>query len=190
MATVSNVAAGKPAIGGAISIAPLGTTLPTDASTALSGSFTNLGYVSAEGLTKTQARETAEIKAWGGDVVMMPQSGFKETVKFKLIEYLNVAVKKVALGDANVSGAIDTGITALVNSKELEEHVYVIDTIVHGALERTVIPCGKVTEVGDIVYVDNDVIGYPITITALPDTYGQASYEYTIKVTGATGATE
>lgn len=180
MATVSNVAAGKPAIGGAISVAPLNTTLPTDATTALAGAFTNLGYVSAEGLTKTQARETAEIKAWGGDVVMTPQSGFKLTIKFKLIEYLNVAVKKVALGDDNVSGTLTTGITATINSKELEEHAYVIDSIVHGALERTVIPCGKVTEVGDLVYVDNDVVGYPITITAMPDASGNASYEYTI----------
>lgn len=190
MSDVSKVAAGKPAIGGAISVAPLGTTLPTDASTALSGSFTNLGYVSAEGITKGMPRETTEIKAYGGETILATQTGFSNTFKFKLVEYLNVDVKKVALGDANVSGAIDTGITALVNSKELKEHVYVIDNIVHGAVERIVIPNGKVTEVGEIVYVDNDVIGYPITITALPDTYGQTSYEYTIKVTGATGATE
>ena len=51
--------------------------------------------------------------------------------------------------------------------------------IVNGAIERIVIPRGKVTAVGDTVYVDNDVAGYDITITALPDSTGNYSYEYT-----------
>ena len=46
MATVSNVSVGKPAVGGAIYRAAKGTTLPTDATTALGSSFKQLGYVS------------------------------------------------------------------------------------------------------------------------------------------------
>ena len=39
MPTVSNVSAGKPKVSGAVFRAPLGTTLPTDATTSLGNAF-------------------------------------------------------------------------------------------------------------------------------------------------------
>ena len=44
MANASNVTTGKPKKGGAIFRAPAGTTLPTDATTALNEKFVCLGY--------------------------------------------------------------------------------------------------------------------------------------------------
>lgn len=179
MSLVNNVAAGKPAVGGALSVAPAGTTLPTDATTALAGAFTNLGYISSDGVTKTITRETEEIKAWGGDTVHTPLTSFGEAFQLKLIEYLNPDVRKVAYGDDNVTGTLANGITTTIKAVDLVEKVYALDMIVNGAIERIVIPRGKVTAVGDTVYVDNDVAGYDITITALPDSTGNYSYEYT-----------
>jgi hypothetical protein len=178
---VSNVAAGKPKIGGAIYVAPVGTALPTDASTALNNAFVGLGYVSEDGVTRTITRESENISAWGGDTVLTMQTEFTETFNFTLIETLSVDVKKVIFGDSNVTGELTTGITTKSNSAELEEHSYVIDMIQNGAAVRIVIPHGKVTELGDIVYSDSEVIGYNPTITGLPDTAGNASYEYTLK---------
>lgn len=178
---VSNVAAGKPKIGGAIYVAPVGTALPTDASTQLNNAFVSLGYVSEDGVTRTITRESENTKAWGGDTVLSLQTEFTETISFTLIETLNVDVKKVIFGDSNVTGDLTTGITAVSNSTELAEHSYVIDMIQNRAAVRIVIPNGKVSELGDIVYSDSEVIGYNPTITALPDTAGNASYEYTLK---------
>ena len=48
MATVSNVTAGKAKVGGAVSRAVLGTTLPTSAAATLDNAFVNLGYISDE----------------------------------------------------------------------------------------------------------------------------------------------
>ncbi len=74
MAKTQNVTYGKPNVAGAISVAPLGTTLPTDAVGALDAKFKNLGYISEDGLTNADTRESESIKAWGGDVVLTSQN--------------------------------------------------------------------------------------------------------------------
>lgn len=181
MANVANVTAGKPKIGGAIFVAPIGSTLPTDATTALDAAFVGLGYVSEDGLTQSITRDSEAIKAWGGDTVMTTQTDFAETFSFKLIEALSVDVKKVIFGDSNVTGNLTNGITTITNSKELPAKVFVIEMVQNSAIVRKVIPNGKITELGDIVYSDGEAVGYEPTITALPDASGNASYEYTIQ---------
>ncbi len=175
----TNVAAGKPKATGAISVAPAGTALPTDATTALAGTYVNLGYVSDGGVTQTIDRTVEDIRAWGGDTVLTTQTEFKETFEFELIEVLNVDVRKEVFGSTNVTGTLATGITTKVTSAELVAGVWVIEMVVKGAVSRIVIPNGKVSEIGEISYVDDDAIRYPVTITALPDSTGACSYEYT-----------
>ena len=179
MASTANVTAGKPKIGGAASIAAIGTTLPTDATTALDPAFANLGYISEDGMTQAITRDSENIKAWGGDTVMVTQTDFGETFQFRLIEALSVDVRKAVYGDGNVSGTLAAGITTTVNSAELAAHAWVIDLVYNNAVSRIVIPNGKVTEIGDITYADAEPVGYEITVTALPDASGNCSYEYT-----------
>lgn len=177
--TVTNVTAGKPAVAGGLYKAPTGTTLPTDATTALAAAFKALGYSSEDGLTNGVTRETEDIKAWGGDIVLVPQTSYKETFKITLIEALNPDVLSVVHGSTNVSGTLATGITVSKNSKELDEAIYVVDMIMrNNALKRIVIPKGKVTEVAEVTYKDNEVVGYEVTIQAFPDASGNSSYEY------------
>ena len=179
MANTSYVAAGKPKIGGAVSIAPAGTTVPTDATTALAAAFKNLGYVSEDGMTRNITRESESVKAWGGDTILTPMTDFEETFTFTLVESLNTDVRKAVFGDTNVTGTLADGMTTTVNSKQLENYVWVVDLLVNGAVSRIVIPIGSVSEVGEIEYVDDDAVGFEVTVTALPDASGNTSYEYT-----------
>ena len=188
--TSTNVSVGKPKTAGAIYRAPSGTTLPTDATTDLAGTYTCLGYLSEDGLTNSNSPASENIKAWGGDVVITLMNDKEDTFTGTFIEALNVDVLKAVYGASNVTGALATGLTVKANNTQPEEAVWVIDMVLRGnAVKRIVIPRGTITEVGDITYADADVIGYETTITAAADSSGNTHYEYIKGPTGATGAT-
>lgn len=190
MSNTANVTAGKPSVGGAVWRAPLGTTLPTDATTTLDGAFKQLGYISDDGVNNGNSPQTERVKAWGGDTVLNVQTDKPDTYKFKLIESLNVEVLKTIYGDENVSGDLTTGIKVVAKSEQNKECVWVIEMILkEGALKRIVIPKASITEMEEINYRDNAPIGYGITLTATPDADGATHTEY-IKSKTATTASE
>ena len=166
--TVDYVSTGKPAGVGAIWRAPLGTTLPTAVDAVLDNAFNCLGYCSEDGFTQSTSISTENIKAWGGDVVDTPMTEKIETDQFKAIESLNVDVLKAAYGDDNVTGTAATGITVRHNANDQKACVIVVDMFLrNGGKQRIVIPNAKLTSLGDVVYKDNEAIGYDMTFTAL-----------------------
>lgn len=181
MPNVSNVSTGKPKLVGAVFFADVGTTLPTDATSALDAGFSDLGFVSEDGVTNSNTPETDDIKAWGGQVVLTVQTSKPDEFKLTLIESLNSGVLKVVYGDDNVTVDGGTGaITVQATAAEQEEHSFVITMALRGgATRRIVIPNGKLKEVGDVVYKDDEAIGYEITLAALPNGSGVTHYEYT-----------
>ena len=129
MNDTKNISAGKPKVSGAVFRAPLGTTLPTDSTTALNEAFVGLGFVSDDGVTNASNIESEFIKAWGGQTVYTAADDREDTFAMTFIEALNTEVLKAYYGDSNVTGSLTTGITVTANGETQEPHCWVIDTI-------------------------------------------------------------
>ena len=180
MPNVANVSTGKPKVAGAVFRAPLGTTLPTDATTALEAAFKELGYVSEDGVTNNNTPDSDTIKAWGGNTVLVVQNEMSDKWTLTLIESLNPEVLRAVYGDARVTVDSQAGtITVQATADQRIDAAYVIDMIMKGgAMKRVVIPNGSMSELGEIVYKDDEAVGYKLTLNALPDTAGVQHYEY------------
>ena len=173
------VSTGKPKVGGAVFVGATTLTLPTSAVAALPTGFVGLGYCSEDGVTQSQEVNSDEVKAWGGDTVLVTEDDKSETWQMTFIEMMNINVLKEMYGSANVSGTLETGITISSGTDAHEARAWVIDMILkNGALKRIVIPKGVITEIGDVVYNDTDPVGYPVTIKATSDASGKYHYEY------------
>lgn len=189
MSEKNNVSVGKPKVAGAVYRAPVGTTLPTDATSTLNQAFKGVGYVSEDGVTNTISKTTQKIKEWGGAVVLVTQTESSDQVKMKLIESLNEEVLKAVFGDSNVSGSLASGITVTVDGDEAEEYAWVIDMVLRNSgVKRLVFPSMALVALGDIVYKSDTAIAYDCTFEATPDGSGNTHYEYIKRAAGSSGS--
>lgn len=180
MANVAtNVSTGKPNISGGVWVAPKGTTLPTDATTALGGSFVCLGYVSEDGLENSNEMDVSAIKAWGGLIVYRSLNELTDEFGLSLIESENVDVLKTVYGDSNVTVDADNNVTVKIKAEDPQEKVWVFELALRGGkAKRIVVPDGAITARDPITYNDSDPIAYKITVSAYPDGNGETHTEY------------
>ena len=118
--TAANVTVGKPKVGGAIYVAPLGSTLPTDSTTALDAAFKCLGYVSEDGVTNSNSPESDNVKAWGGDTVLVLQTDRPDSFALTLLEGLNKDVLETIYGSSNVIEDAQGNITVKATADEIQ----------------------------------------------------------------------
>ena len=188
--TANYVTAGKPRVAGSVFRAPLNTTLPTTANGELNSAFKGLGYISEDGVSNNNSPETQDIKAWGGDIVLNTLTGKDDKFTFKLIESMNTDVLKAVYGDSNVTGNLSDGIAVSAKSVVADAGAWVFDMILkNNVLKRIVVPNASVSEIAEIVYKDNEAVGYQVTLTAVPDSSGFTHYEYIKQTGGTTGTT-
>ncbi len=175
------VSAGKPKRTGAVYSAPMvtGVNLPTDAAASLDTEFVGLGYCGKDGASNKVETSSTDIEAWGGDVVLTIQGSRKETLTFTLIQSLDPDVLKEVNGQQNVTVTTQGAITVKHNSIDLPNRIYVVDMLLTGGrTKRLVVPNGKITEVGEVTYKDENEIAYQCTVTCYPNSDGDTVLEY------------
>ena len=182
--TVSNIVNGKPLATGGVLVAPLGTAMPTNASTALAAAYKAVGYVGEDGVTEGGDRTTEKVKAWGGDIVKVLQTDHSLTFAFTMIETLNVDALKAIYGSANVTSTAATASSGTLQSINmtgavLPHQVWAIEVRDGNAKVRIALKDGQITEVGEVTYNDGSVVGYPVTVEAFPDSSGVKGLKFT-----------
>nr|DAJ47236.1 MAG TPA: tail protein [Bacteriophage sp.] len=170
---------------GYIWVAPLGTALPTDATTSLDAAFVGLGYLSEDGLTEPASYEPGDdIVAAGGDTVAQADPTFSKTWTGTCIEALNEDLLKVAYGSTNVTvkpatSSADGSITVKEQAGDLEHHVIVIDEILKGGRRRrNVMADATFLITGDISHVHTALVNFEFTINAYPTATQPAQTQY------------
>lgn len=185
-AEVQEVAAPYPKVTGGVLTAPLGTKLPTDATSALDPAFITLGRVSVEGVDRTEERPNTEVNDWGGDLIAILQDKYGLTIKFKLMQMMNADVQRAAHGAPNVTVGPSpnpgtpnaTLISAKLNRELLPYQSWVIDAYYLSMNMRLVIPTGRITLVGPLKWVHKELAMFDLTLRPFPDGYNNHAYEY------------
>jgi hypothetical protein len=153
------------AVTGAVYVAPTGTTGPSFSDDALDNAFQDLGYVSADGISEALDKSTTQIRSWqDGSLVREIVSDGTYSVSMTFIE-TNQDVVELYYGASLSSGELSIDPRATGGRQS-----FVIDVIDGNSIERTYIPAGEITSVGERTLASGEAIGYEVTITAYADT--------------------
>lgn len=154
---------------GVIYHAPLATALPTDVTTALNAAFVDVGYVTDDGLTGEPDESTADMRAWGGDLVRRVISEYGETYQFTMMET-----------NANsIAAYFGNGSATAWEGKQIEIRKSWCFHITDGVkIRRIVLPDAAVTDRGAITYATTEAIAYPVTVSTFPNAAGVHSFHY------------
>ena len=188
MATMNpaEVTYGAAAATGAIWVAPKGTTLPTDASTALGGAFTLLGFTSDAGVQISESRSQESIRAWEArkEVVTLTTE-YTESVSFTPIQ-CNADVAKLTWGDGKVTVGTGGALTVKHHGETLDPVCIAIETTPRTGIVKRYAGTFQLYERGEQVMDGTQVDGRQLTFHALADTNGVTMFEYTAFTTGTT----
>lgn len=180
-----NVLVGIPDVSGGLWVSDLvsdTSALPTAETELATAGFTAVGFISEDGITEANERDTDKVKAWGGDTVRILQNEHTITYSFTFLEMGNPEVLKLLFGEDNIVVSGDTT-TIKKNAKVLEHKTFVIEVLDGDKKIRLVVPDGQITETGERQFSHNAVLQVEVTIEAFSDADGNKGYEYHTQVT-------
>ncbi len=156
------------AANGAVYIAPEGTTLPGDASTAPDAAFKDLGYISEDGVTFTPAIESDGLKAWQSlQAIRTFLTAYDITAAFTMLQW-NQDTLELAFGGGQFTDNGDGTWDYLFPKPEERVPVaMVIDGVDGNRKYRIVLDKVELTDTGDVTFLRSDAAGLEVTVTAL-----------------------
>lgn len=162
----------KVGVTGSVWVGPTSATAPTSATSSLTG-FTELGYVSPDGLEEGRDRSTNQIRAWqDGALVREVVTESTATFKFMLMETTKAVIELFYGATATGTGAstvVDVNPAATGGKKS-----FVFNVVDGSTVVRTYVATGEILAVEPVKAANGDVLGYGVTVTAYPSSTGVA----------------
>lgn len=154
--TAENVVVG---ITGKVYVGATSATAPTSSTATLTG-FTELGYVSSDGVTFTTDRSTNQIRAWqNSDLVREVVTEGTVTYSFTLLE-TSEAVIEAYFGGTLTGGKMELNPTATGGRKS-----FVFDVVDGAKAIRHYVPSGEILAVEAQQIQNGEALSYGMTVT-------------------------
>ena len=164
----ANVSVGKGVAGGYFFVAPAGTALPTDNSTALAETYLNIGYLGEDGVSFADSSDVTSFFDMNGDTIETSNGSIEKSFTVTMVEIKKDSMALV-YGASNVTDA--TG-TLTVHDKGPNDSAYVAVfelLLKNGRKWRRIVPNCKLGELGDMTINYTELVGREITMTAMKD---------------------
>lgn len=181
----SNVRVGTGKVGGYVFHAPLGTTPPTDSTTALEAAYEGLGYVSEDGVSRNVEVTTEDVLDWNGDVVRTTTTERNAEVTLAFLEW-NEQVAKAVYGADNVTVTGDK-IKVAFTGEQLPHEQWSVELADGDEDGRLWINDGQVTTPGggELTFSRSAAVQHSITIKCFRDSDGKF---FNLEMSGAADA--
>jgi hypothetical protein len=175
--STDNVSSTKGVRGGYIFVAPTGTALPTDYSTALPTVYKCLGFISEDGYVETVDSDSEDLVDMNGDLMDSPQTSRVESAQLTLAE-IKAMTLKLMYGDENVTDKAGV-ITVKHNGNSNGTWVVVLDLLLKNNRKwRKVVPLFQCSELDDLTLAVGELAARALTAKYLTDGDGNTCYDY------------
>lgn len=152
-------------------------TLPTDASSALDAAFSEVGYVTSDGLTEATSQDLSDVFAWQGNALIRTILGqYTKQFTFAAAE-TNLVTLGVQYPGSTITQTAE-GVSIAEKSPSPDVRNWVLHGVDGNRALRLVIPRGQVVERGDVAWSSENITVYEWTLRAYPDSSNVVVYRY------------
>lgn len=159
-------------ITGAVRVAPFGTTLPTDSTTALAAAYVDLGYISEDGVSLGVDDSVENKFAWqNAALIRSIRSQSITSLSFAMLEQKGFNLEFWFPGSTMTeptSGNFQLDVAPPVTEKK----VVVLDVIDGAKSFRWAFGNAELVSRGEIPISNQDLVMYPVTMNFYPDGNG------------------
>lgn len=166
---------------GAVAVAPLGTTAPTDARAALPNAWESGGYIDENGITLGISKSFTAIKDWAQSVVRKALTDFDGTIALSFLQVDQFAAERI-LGEDNVTVTAATqtagqNIKMAIGAQVAPAESWCFSMKDGDRRVRVYIPNGQITEIsGDVSFTPGAANVWPCTLSCYDDGTGHSIY--------------
>lgn len=166
---------------GAVAVAPLGTTAPADARTALPNAWESGGYIDENGIALRISKSFTAIKDWAQSVVHKALTDFDGTIALSFLQVDQFAAERI-LGEENVTVTAATqtagqNIKMAIGAQVAPAESWCFSMKDGDRRVRVYVPNGQITEIsGDVSFTPGAANVWPCTLSCYDDGTGHSIY--------------